>query len=71
MSGTDETVLANARDRVRVRDLMPVEGDLGFRRRCETIVEFLDVQPGELVLDCGCGYGFTLRVLRELTEARL
>jgi ubiquinone/menaquinone biosynthesis C-methylase UbiE len=50
---------------------MPVEGDLGFRRRCETIVEFLDVQPGELVLDCGCGYGFTLRVLRELTEARL
>jgi ubiquinone/menaquinone biosynthesis C-methylase UbiE len=69
VSGTDETTLSNAR--ARVRDLMPVEGDLGFRRRCETIVEFLDVQPGELVLDCGCGYGFTLRVLRELTEARL
>jgi ubiquinone/menaquinone biosynthesis C-methylase UbiE len=50
---------------------MPVEGDLGFRRRCETIVEFLDPRPGELVLDCGCGYGFTLRVLRDVTEARL
>jgi ubiquinone/menaquinone biosynthesis C-methylase UbiE len=50
---------------------MPVEGDLGFRRRCETIVEFLDAQPDETVLDCGCGYGFTLRVLGELTRARL
>lgn len=57
--------------RTRVRTLLPVEGDLGFRRRCETIVEFLDAQPDDLVLDCGCGYGFTLRVLRELTEARL
>ena len=57
--------------RTRVRALMPIEGDLGFRRRCETIVEFLNAQPGDVVLDCGCGYGFTLRVLRELTEARL
>lgn len=57
--------------RVRVRALMPIEGDLGFRRRCETIVEFLDARPEDLVLDCGCGYGFTLRVLREVTEARL
>jgi ubiquinone/menaquinone biosynthesis C-methylase UbiE len=50
---------------------MPVEGDIGFRRRCETIVEFLDAQSGETVLDCGCGYGFTLRVLGQLTQARL
>lgn len=57
--------------RTRVRALMPIEGDLGFRRRCETIVEFLDAQPGDLVLDCGCGYGFTLRVLRDLTKAHL
>ncbi|MCC6793407.1 MAG: hypothetical protein IT336_17115, partial [Thermomicrobiales bacterium] len=45
------------RARRQVRELMPVEGDIGFRRRCETIVEFLDAQPGETVLDCGCGYG--------------
>ena len=57
--------------RERVRALMPVEGDLAFRRRCETILEWLDPQPGEKVLDCGCGYGFTLRMLAELTEADL
>jgi ubiquinone/menaquinone biosynthesis C-methylase UbiE len=50
---------------------MPVEGDLCFRRRCETIIEFLDAQAGEIVLDCGCGYGFTLRILHELTDAQL
>ncbi len=59
------------RARERVRALMPVEGDLAFRRRCETIVEWLDPAPGSEVLDCGCGYGFTLRVLAELTEANL
>jgi ubiquinone/menaquinone biosynthesis C-methylase UbiE len=57
--------------RRRVRTLMPVEGDLAFRRRCETILEWLDPAPGQRVLDCGCGYGFTLQVLAELTESQL
>jgi SAM-dependent methyltransferase len=64
---TDPTLAA----RERVRKLMPAEGDICFRRRCETIVEFLDAHADDLVLDCGCGYGFTLRVLSKLTEARL
>jgi ubiquinone/menaquinone biosynthesis C-methylase UbiE len=64
---TDLTLVA----RERVRELMPVEGDLCFRRRCETIVEFLDAQADDLLLDCGCGYGFTLGVLSKLTEAQL
>jgi ubiquinone/menaquinone biosynthesis C-methylase UbiE len=50
---------------------MPVEGDLCFRRRCETIVEYLDAHADERILDCGCGYGFTLRVLSALTDAHL
>lgn len=54
--------------RQRVRHLMAVEGDLAFRRRCETIVEWLDAKPGDTILDCGSGYGFVLRVLLELTE---
>ncbi len=57
--------------RKRVRGLMPVEGDLAFRRRCETILEWTDPGPDSRLLDCGCGYGFTLRMLAELTEADL
>ena len=55
--------------RKRVRNLMAVEGDLAFRRRCETIVEWIDARPGDVILDCGSGYGFVLRVLLELTPS--
>jgi demethylmenaquinone methyltransferase/2-methoxy-6-polyprenyl-1,4-benzoquinol methylase len=57
--------------RSRVRNLLRVEGDLNFRRRCETIVEWTDAGPDDLVLDCGSGYGFVLRVLTQLTPARV
>ncbi len=67
MSDGDHVELA----RRRVRALMAAELDLAFRRRCETILEWLDPLPGETVLDCGCGYGFTLHVLRQLSEANL
>ncbi|MDF2758621.1 MAG: glycosyl transferase, group 1 [Thermomicrobiales bacterium] len=63
--------VTTVRARERVRSLMSVEGDLAFRRRCETILEWLDPAPNSLILDCGCGYGFTLRMLAELTDARL
>jgi len=53
--------------RHRVRAAMPVEGDLAFRRRCETIIEWLDAKPGQVILDCGSGYGFVLRILLDLT----
>ena len=57
--------------RRRVRRAMPVEGDLAFRRRCETVLEFLDVRPDDRVLDVGCGYGFYLRLIPELTGASI
>jgi ubiquinone/menaquinone biosynthesis C-methylase UbiE len=50
---------------------MPVEADLAFRRRCETIYEFLDAGPDDTILDCGCGYGFYLRLLDDLTGATI
>ncbi|MBA2277236.1 MAG: methyltransferase domain-containing protein [Chloroflexia bacterium] len=57
--------------RAAVRELMPFEADLAFRRRCETVVEFLDAGPGDLILDCGTGYGFYLRLLSELSKASI
>ncbi len=64
-----QTSPATIEARRRVRAAMPVEGDLAFRRRCETIIEWIDAKPGQVILDCGSGYGFVLRVLLELTTS--
>jgi ubiquinone/menaquinone biosynthesis C-methylase UbiE len=69
MSLTSDSVVRVATALQAVRKLMPVEPDLAFRRRCETVVEFLDAGPDDVVLDCGTGYGFYLRLVRDLTGA--
>jgi ubiquinone/menaquinone biosynthesis C-methylase UbiE len=60
-----------ARARRIVRAAMPVEADLALRRRCETVIEYLDARSGDTILDCGCGYGFYLRLLDDLTGATI
>lgn len=44
---------------------------MGFRRRVETIVEWIDESRPVRILDCGSGYGFVLRILRDLTKAQI
>jgi glycosyltransferase involved in cell wall biosynthesis/SAM-dependent methyltransferase len=61
--------MADARRRVRAA--LPTETDLGFRRRAETIVEWVDEEKPVRILDNGSGYGFTLRLLRDLTNAEI
>jgi ubiquinone/menaquinone biosynthesis C-methylase UbiE len=41
-------------------------GDLGFRRRVYTIIDWLDIQDGDMILDCGCGEGFYSMVISNL-----
>lgn len=57
--------------RRRVRQALPTEPDMGFRRRVETIVEWVDETRPVRILDCGSGYGFILRILRDLTNAEI
>jgi ubiquinone/menaquinone biosynthesis C-methylase UbiE len=51
---------------VTIDDVLRNEADMAFRRRVRTVLELLAAQPGELVLDSGCGHGFYLRVLADL-----
>jgi SAM-dependent methyltransferase len=47
------------------------EADMAFKRRVKVILEYLDIQSSDRVLDCGCGLGFYLMVIRELYDCRL
>jgi 2-polyprenyl-6-hydroxyphenyl methylase/3-demethylubiquinone-9 3-methyltransferase len=47
------------------------EADMAFKRRAWTIFEWLGVTEGKTILDCGCGRGYYLKMLRHLGNARL
>ena len=44
---------------------------MAFKRRAWTIFEWLGPTDGQTILDCGCGRGFYLKMLRHLGNARL
>lgn len=49
-----------------LRRMLANEADMSFRRRAEAVFRFIDLQPGDRVLDAGCGRGFYLNFLRAL-----
>jgi len=51
--------------------LLKNEPDIAFRNRVYFIVKELDVKPKDKILECGCGRGFHLNILRELSRATL
>ncbi len=52
--------------------LLRNESDVAYRRRVRRVVDYLDLAPGQAVLDCGTGMGFYLKVLAALyPECRL
>ncbi|NPV68482.1 MAG: class I SAM-dependent methyltransferase [Anaerolineae bacterium] len=47
------------------------EADMAFKRRVRTIFEWIDPQNAHVILDCACGRGFYLNMLRYAGKARL
>lgn len=45
--------------------------DIAFRRRARTVVDYIDPKPGDRILDAGCGLGFYLYLLGQVTTAEL
>jgi len=42
------------------------ESDVAYKRRVRRVMAYLDLQPGQTVLDCGTGMGFYPKVISEL-----
>jgi SAM-dependent methyltransferase len=47
------------------------DADLSSRHRVRTVLDYLDIQPGQRVLDCGCGLGWMLKIIGETYDCRL
>lgn len=58
-------------DQARLMRLLQNEADMGFKRRVRFLFEALDIQPIDRVLDAGCGRGFFMKYVTELTPCKL
>lgn len=63
--------MSSTPDRDKLRRMLRNEADMAARRRVEVVLDYLDIQPGERILDCGCGLGWFLKVIDELADCRL
>jgi len=55
-------------DLAAVERLLRNESDVAYKRRVRTMIEFLQPEPGERILDCGCGMGFYLGALSAVAK---
>ncbi len=54
-----------------VAQMVRNEADMAYRRRVQTIFEWLDPQDADRILDAGCGRGFYLNFIRCVSRARV
>lgn len=47
------------------------EADMAYRRRARILMDYLELEDGESVFDCGCGMGFYLMAMGKLKKLRL
>lgn len=47
------------------------EADMAFKKRVQTIFEWIPPQPHSCILDCACGRGFYLNYYRTVSDVRL
>ena len=61
-----EATSLSVEDYAVIDGLLRNEADMAFRRRVPILLDYLELTDHAAVLDCGCGMGFYLMVLREL-----
>lgn len=65
ISGFDKNILP------KLNNILAKVGDLSFKRRVISIIKYLDIQKGDVILDAGCGEGFYSMILSELFDCKI
>lgn len=55
----------------QLKKVLRNETDMAFRRRGFLLPQFLDLTNDDILLECGCGRGFFLNILRSISKATL
>jgi SAM-dependent methyltransferase len=58
-------------DRATLDVILRNEADMAYRRRAPILLDYLELQDGDSVFDCGCGMGFYLMALGKLRNLKL
>lgn len=58
-------------DREELERMLHNEADMAAARRVRVVLDYLDIEEGETVLDCGAGLGWITHVIARLHDCRL
>jgi len=61
----------SAQDHATLDVILRNEADMAYRRRARILLDYLELQDGEVVFDCGCGMGVFLMMLAKLRKLNL
>jgi len=60
-----------AQDHATLDVILRNEADMAYRRRARILLDYLELQDGESVFDCGCGMGVFLMMIAKLRKLKL
>jgi len=55
----------------KLKKILSKTGDLSFKRRVISIIKYLDIKKGDVLLDVGCGEGFYPMIISELYDCKI
>ncbi|MFN8417878.1 MAG: methyltransferase domain-containing protein [Anaerolineae bacterium] len=58
-------------DQATIQRLTRNEADMAFKKRVQTIFDWIDVSADRTILDCACGRGFYLKMIRSVSQCKL
>ncbi len=69
--GSSRWASLTEQDHALLNRILRNEADMAYRRRVPILLDYLELQEGERVFDCGCGMGFYLMTMGKMRRLQL